>query len=46
MAAATKKEKKRDAYFWTVSGSSRYTANLKQFILETFDIYKESPKLF
>jgi hypothetical protein len=46
MAAATKKEKKRDAYFWTASASSRHMTNLKQSVLETFEIYKESPKLF
>jgi hypothetical protein len=41
MAAATKKrkEKKKLAYPWKASTSSRHITNLKQSILETFDIY-------
>ncbi len=42
MAAATKKEKKRkeEAYPWKASASSGHITNLKQSILETFDIYE------
>jgi hypothetical protein len=39
MAAATKKEKKRRSYSWKVGTISRHITNLKQSILETFDIY-------
>jgi hypothetical protein len=41
MAAATKKEKKRkeEAYPWKTGASSGHIINLKQSILETFDIY-------
>jgi hypothetical protein len=41
MAAATKKEKKRkeEAYPWNAGTSSGHITNLKQSILETFDIY-------
>jgi hypothetical protein len=38
MAAATKKEKKRKAYPWKAGASSGHITNLKQSILETFDI--------
>jgi hypothetical protein len=38
MAAATKKEKKEEAYPWKAGASSRHTTNLKQSILETFNI--------
>jgi hypothetical protein len=38
MAAATTK-KKEEAYLWKAVGSSRHITNLKQSILETFDIY-------
>ena len=37
MAAATKK--KEEAYPWKAGISSGHTTNLKQSILETFDIY-------
>ncbi len=39
MAVATKKEKKEEAYLWKASASSGHMTNLKQSILETFDIY-------
>ncbi len=41
MAAATKKEKKRkeEAYPWKAGASSGHITNVKQSILETFDIY-------
>ncbi len=40
MAAATKKKKrKEEAYPWKAGASSGHIANLKQSILETFDIY-------
>jgi hypothetical protein len=41
MAAATTKEKKRkeEAYPWKAGARSRHITNLKQSILETFDIY-------
>jgi hypothetical protein len=38
MAAATKKERKEEAYLWKTGASSRHITNLKQSILETFDI--------
>jgi hypothetical protein len=38
MATATKKIKE-EAYPWKAGTSSGHTANLKQSILETFDIY-------
>jgi hypothetical protein len=38
MAAATKK-RKEEAYPWKAVSSSRHMTNLKQSILETFDIY-------
>jgi hypothetical protein len=38
MAAATKK-KKEEAYPWKAGASSRHITNLKQSILETFNIY-------
>jgi hypothetical protein len=37
MATATKKE--GEAYPWKAGASSGHTTNLKQSILETFDIY-------
>jgi hypothetical protein len=40
MAATTKKEKKRRSLPWKAGASSRHTTNLKQSILETFDIYE------
>jgi hypothetical protein len=43
MAAATKKRKekkrKEEAYHWKACASSGHITNLKQSILETFDIY-------
>jgi hypothetical protein len=41
MTAATKKEKKRkeEAYLWKTGTSSGHITNLKQSILETFNIY-------
>jgi len=39
MAAATKKKKrKEESYLWKASASSGHITNLKQSILETFDI--------
>jgi len=40
MAAATKKEKKRRSFPWKAGASSGHITNLKQSILETFDIYE------
>jgi hypothetical protein len=39
MAAATKKNRKEEAYPWKAGTSSGHITNLKQSILETFDIY-------
>ena len=39
MAAATKKEKKEEAYPWKAGASNGHITNLKQSILETFNIY-------
>jgi hypothetical protein len=39
MAAATKKKRKDGAYPWKAGASSAHITNLKQSILETFDIY-------
>jgi hypothetical protein len=41
MSSATKKEKKRkeEAYPWKAGDSSGHITNLKQSILEAFDIY-------
>jgi hypothetical protein len=40
MAAATKKKKrKEEAYPWKAGASNGHITNLKQSILETFDIY-------
>jgi hypothetical protein len=39
MATATKKKRKEEAYPWKAGAISRYITNLKQSILETFDIY-------
>jgi len=39
MAAATKKKRKEEAYPWKAGISSGHITNLKQSILETFDIY-------
>ncbi len=40
MAAATKKKKrKEESYPWKAGDSSGHITNLKQSILETFDIY-------
>jgi hypothetical protein len=39
MTTATKKEKKRRSLPLEAGSSSGHTTNLKQFILETFDIY-------
>jgi hypothetical protein len=41
MAAATKKRKEED-YPWKAGASSRHLTNLKQSILETFNIYEPS----
>jgi hypothetical protein len=38
MTIATTK-KKEEAYFWKAGAYSGHTANLKQSILETFNIY-------
>jgi hypothetical protein len=39
IAAATKKRRKEEAYPWKAGTSSGHITNLKQSILETFDIY-------
>jgi hypothetical protein len=39
MTSATKKKRKEEAYPWKASISSGHITNLKQSILETFDIY-------
>jgi hypothetical protein len=44
MAAATKKKRKEEAYPWKAGSSSGHITNLKQSILETFDIYAQSAK--
>jgi hypothetical protein len=41
MATVTKKE---EAYPWKDSASSGHTTNIKQSILETFDIYGSKQK--
>ncbi len=47
MAAATKKKKrKEEAYPLKAGASSGHITNLKQSILETFDIYVEEHKSF
>jgi hypothetical protein len=38
-----KKKRKEEAYPWRAGSSSGHTTNLKQSILETFDIYGSSP---
>jgi hypothetical protein len=44
MATATKKKKKKEeAYPWKAGASCGHTTNLKQSILETFNIYGVSP---
>jgi hypothetical protein len=49
MAAATKKKRKekkrKEAYPWKVGTSSGHITNLKQSILETFDIYDIYPNI-
>jgi hypothetical protein len=42
MAAATKKKRKEEAYPWKAGASSGHITNLKQYILETSDIYAKS----
>ncbi len=37
--SSKKKKRKEDAYTWKSGASSRHITNLKQSILETFDIY-------
>jgi hypothetical protein len=39
MAAATKKKRKEEANPWKTGTSSGHITNLKQSILETFNIY-------
>jgi hypothetical protein len=43
MAAAIKKKRKEEAYPWKAGASSGHVANLKQSILETFNIYGWHP---
>jgi hypothetical protein len=46
MANATKKRKeKKKLYTWKAGANSGHTTNLKQSILETFNIYAISPVL-
>ncbi len=40
------KRKKEEAYPWKAGASSGHTTNLKQSILETFDIYDATQALF
>jgi hypothetical protein len=40
--AAAKKRRKEEAYPWKAGASRRHITNLKQSILETFDIYGSS----
>jgi hypothetical protein len=40
-----KKKRKEEAYPWKAGTSSRHITNLKQSILETFDIYGFNPHL-
>jgi hypothetical protein len=44
MATATKK-RKEEAYPWKASASRRHITNLRQSILETFDIYGSTTDL-
>jgi hypothetical protein len=44
MAAVTKKERKEEAYTWKAGTSSGHITNIKQSILETFDIYESIPE--
>jgi hypothetical protein len=46
MTAATKKGKKRRRVPWKAGASSGHITNLKQSILETFDIYGFGSALF
>ncbi len=46
MAAATKKKRKEEADPCKAGASSGHITNLKQSILETFDIYGGSPNSF
>jgi hypothetical protein len=47
MAAATKKKKKKEeAYPWKAGASSGHITNLKQSILETFNIYDSDKHFF
>ncbi len=39
VAAKKKKKRKEEAYSWKAGASSGHITNLKQSILETFDIY-------
>jgi hypothetical protein len=39
VAATTKKKRKEEAYSWKAGASSGHTTNLKQSILEAFNIY-------
>jgi hypothetical protein len=43
MAAATKKKRKEEAHPWKAGASSGHITNLKQSILDTFDIYELAP---
>jgi hypothetical protein len=45
MAAATKKKRKEESYCWKAGASSGHITNLKQSILETFDIYGSNPPI-
>jgi hypothetical protein len=46
MAAATKMKRKEEAYPWKAGTSRGHITNLKQSILETFDIYGTYPIKF
>jgi hypothetical protein len=45
MAAATKKKRKEKAYPWKAGASSGHITNLKQSILEAFDIYDRNSSI-
>ncbi len=42
MATATKKKRKEEAYPWKAGASSGHKTNLRQSILETFNIYAQN----
>jgi hypothetical protein len=45
ISSVKKKKRKEEAYPWKAGASSGHITNLKQSILETFDIYGNAAKL-